>query len=417
MAWDRTKVYKEATYNMHLHQQFWADFMVQLQPRWSKEVDTAGVCQAPDGINVMLYMNEDFLMKIGSPPNPNYKVYPVSLLTHEVMHVGFAHHLSMADYKHKDIFNLAADCLVNSYIPKKDLPVWTDEKGNKFEAVTVDSFPELKMEPKKDTRYYYDKLVKAHEEKSCPNLEGMLSQMSRDGFGDTPWEHKTWKSFQDMTDADKALMSQQTGQALATAFDRLPDGHKDRGLLPGEITEIIERIKNPAPPKFNWKGFLRNFVNNSEVCGMRRTRRKDNERYPDNPALKVLHKKRVLVGIDTSGSVSNEELMEFMGEMEHIHKCGTDITVVQCDTVIRSVEKFKPRMDITFHGRGGTILTPVLEYFTEHRKEFTCLIFFTDGGCEPTPDWFHGRCLWVLSNRSSGYGSSHLKPYVIALEK
>jgi predicted metal-dependent peptidase len=330
------------------------------------------------------------------------------------MHVGFGHHLTFKDYAYKDIANLAMDCLVNCYIPKAELPNFIMADGSKFEAVTIESFPELSLEPKKDTRYYYDKLLKAHEEKSSPALENLLSQMSKDGYGDTPMEHKMWKSFEDMTDGEKALMEQQVGQNLVAAFDRLPADSKHRGLLPGDITEKINRIKNPEPPKFNWRGFLRNFISNSEVCGTRKTRRKDNERYPTQPALKTLHRKNILVGIDTSGSVSTKELEEFIGELHHIHKCGTIITVVQCDTAIRNIEKFKPGMEVTIHGRGGTILTPVLEYFEEHHKEFNCLIFFTDGGCEPTPSWFKRRCLWVLSN-CSGSGD-HLKPYCIKLE-
>jgi len=307
------------------------------------------------------------------------------------------------------------DCLVNCYIPRADLPDFVTPEGHKFAPVTIDTFPELHLEPKKDTQYYYDKLVQAHEDKSSPALESLMSQMSADGFGDTPMEHKMWKDFDGMSDAEKSLMEQQVGQCLATALDNLPADSKHRGTLPGQIMEKINSIRNPAPPKFNWKGYLRNFIQASESCGTRKTRRKDNERYPDNPALKILHKKKIMVGIDTSGSVSTEELEEFMGELTHIHKCGTIITIVQCDTAIRKIDPFKPKMEIEIHGRGGTILTPVLEYFTEHKGEYNCLIFFTDGGCEATPSWFKGRCLWVLSNRSAD--ANHLKPYVVRLTK
>ena len=45
----------------------------------------------------------------------------------------------------------------------------------------------------------------------------------------------------------------------------------------------------------------------------------------------------MLVGVDTSGSVSSEELVEFMNELAHMHKTGNQITVAQFDTQITDV--------------------------------------------------------------------------------
>lgn len=82
--WDRQHVIREAMYNLHRKEPFWADFLVQMQQRWNDEVPTAGVMSAPDGINVILCMNEGFFREIGAPPNPKYKDYPCGVLQHEV---------------------------------------------------------------------------------------------------------------------------------------------------------------------------------------------------------------------------------------------------------------------------------------------------------------------------------------------
>jgi predicted metal-dependent peptidase len=109
-------------------------------------------------------------------------------------------------------------------------------------------------------------------------------------------------------------------------------------------------------------------------------------------------RQKMLVAIDTSGSVSNDELTEFMNEIHHLHKAGVDITIIQCDTKINSIEDYKGKFELKVSGRGGTSFDPVLEYYQQHR-EYTSLIYFTDGECntrlKPNKD-----ILWVLSERS-----------------
>ena len=108
----------------------------------------------------------------------------------------------------------------------------------------------------------------------------------------------------------------------------------------------------------------------------------------------------MLLAIDTSGSVSDSELKEFMGEIHHIYKCGVDITIIQCDTTIKSIEPYTGKHEINVRGRGGTEFDPVIEYFNANLRKYTSLVYFTDGECyaDVKPK---GNTLWVLSERSS----------------
>ena len=121
----------------------------------------------------------------------------------------------------------------------------------------------------------------------------------------------------------------------------------------------------------------------------------------------------MLLAIDTSGSVSDSELKEFMSEIYHIYKCGVDITVVQCDTMIRSIEPYKGKFEMGVQGRGGTEFDPVLEYFNANLKKYTSLVYFTDGECSYSVKP-RGNTLWVLSERS--YMNTDLPGKVIKLE-
>jgi len=152
-------------------------------------------------------------------------------------------------------------------------------------------------------------------------------------------------------------------------------------------------------PKFDWRGYIRRFVGRSVKVYTKKLRRKFNKRFEDNPGLKIKQKKHILVAVDTSGSVSTDELKEFFSEVHHMHKTGSDITVVQCDTAISDIRAYKQSNKIELHGRGGTSFEPVIEYYDANQKKYTCLIYFTDGEA-PAPAKPKGHILWVLSSRS-----------------
>ena len=81
------------------------------------------------------------------------------LLKHELLHIAFFH---LTDYDHlvdRKIANIAMDIEINQYIN----PTWLPEGG-----MGLDTFPELELEPKKGTKYYYDKLKELSDEvKDC----------------------------------------------------------------------------------------------------------------------------------------------------------------------------------------------------------------------------------------------------------
>ena len=107
----------------------------------------------------------------------------------------------------------------------------------------------------------------------------------------------------------------------------------------------------------------------------------------------------MLVGVDTSGSVSSEELVEFMNELYHMHKTGNQITVAQFDTELTSVEDFNPKKNWNIKGRGGTCFQPVTDHYNDPKNKYSAFICLTDGEA-PNPDNCPQNALWVHSSRS-----------------
>ena len=98
--------------------------------------------------------------------------------------------------------------------------------------------------------------------------------------------------------------------------------------------------------------------------------------------------------------------------MYHIHRNGTEITVIQCDAAVSSIKPFNPKEDFAVHGRGGTSFQPVIDYYSVNLAKYSCLIYMTDGEA-PDPHGVVGQVLWVLSSTSTK--TNHLTGKTIQL--
>ena len=186
-------------------------------------------------------------------------------------------------------------------------------------------------------------------------------------------QHSKWPK--NVSEAEVTLMKNQLKTMVKETAEEVV---KTAGIVPGEIKEILEKIKD-APPVFNWKRYFRRLLGNSITTEITTTRYKPSKRFPDAKGLKLITKPTVLVAVDTSGSISNKDLIDFFAEIKHIYKSGVQVTVAEFDTQIQKVFEFKGTQNITIAGRGGTNAICVINYFKENRNKYTTLVIFTDG--------------------------------------
>lgn len=352
---------------------FYGLFLIGLNKEFSGRIPTAGVSK--NGIGAQLTINPEYFENLSE----NHRR---GLLKHELLHISFGHLLVRDRYEDKRLFNIAADIEINQYIDISDLP----EGG-----LTLDTFPDLDLDKRAGTEYYYNALQQAKEAGNCPTLENILKNMDGE-----PYEHTTWDEFEELPEAEKKLIQKQIEHQIRETADTT---EKRCGNIPGELSDLIKRLRHVEPAKFDWRGYLRRFVGNSSIVYTKKLRRKYNKRYTGSPGLKIKFKNHICVGIDTSGSVNNDELKEFVNELCHMHKTGHKITVVQCDTRVNSIEDFNPKKDFEVKGRGGTSFQPVVDHYNKHGR-YTALIYLTDGEAS-SPDSCPRNTLWVLSSQSS----------------
>ena len=107
--------------------------------------------------------------------------------------------------------------------------------------------------------------------------------------------------------------------------------------------------------------------------------------------------KKLVIAIDTSGSVKGEIVEEFIRKTYSIlsttdfFKKSSEIHIIQCDADIQDISIIKSAQELeafinnlVLQGFGGTNFTPVFQYVdelyeTSSKKEVNGLIYFTDG--------------------------------------
>ncbi len=161
---------------------------------------------------------------------------------------------------------------------------------------------------------------------------------------------------------------------------------KQRGTVPAGLEREYDEL---GRPKINWRAILRKEVSNAIPTDFTWARPNRKYIWMDIyvPAIQRENIK-VLVSVDTSGSISNEELSIFMREVVGIAKSFDSVefriithdSEVQDDILVKNgnIAKLKK---IKIHGGGGTDHRPVYEYIEKKRytKNAKLLISFTDG--------------------------------------
>ena len=383
--------------NLMLKEPFYGFFLIMLNKVWNNTIGTAAVSK--NGINYQLTISEDFW----EPLSDNHRM---GLLKHELLHIAFNHLISFDLFKDKKLANIAMDMEINQYI-KSD---WLPEGG-----IDINDYPDLHLNRRAGSRYYYDKLQQFQKKKKqdgscgCKNMDKLLDALEEEkgkfkvvigmpgggnGEKEVNMPNHPWKDFENLPEAEKQLIETQMQRVLEEVKNQ---SIKKQGNIPGEMKGII-KIKEIIPPKFNWKNYLRRFTGISTKIFTKKIRRKENTKFPDMPGMKVKMRQKLMLAIDTSGSVRDHEVREFMNEMHHIYKTGVDITLVQCDTYIRDISEYKGSYDLKLHGRGGTDFTPVIKYFNENTS-YTSLVYFTDGEASTSINP-RAKVLWVHSEES-----------------
>ena len=172
---------------------------------------------------------------------------------------------------------------------------------------------------------------------------------------------------------------------------------------------MVELIKKAAEGKIDYRGALRTFRSSIISQKRRLTRMRPSRRFGfEQMGSHYDFTTRLLIAIDTSGSVGSEELGRYFRIITTFFKYGIqEIDVLMFDHEVQGMpikldEAKKNKQEFKVKGRGGTDFQAPVDYVKEN-PNYDGLIIITDGYA-PTPEvppFLRTKLLWVIDNEQS----------------
>ena len=317
------------------------------------------------------------------------KISRVKILEHEILHLVFKHPLRIENLERiynldKRVINLIADAIVNHKI---SLDYVKDLNGKYYKAIDFDTLVKIFKPLKKYKNHLYKMCLEEISQKLSNDFEiystgeeieqidsKYIFRRNIDEYLDLNEIHE--ESLSDKIILQKGNLSEE--EDVEKAFDDIVKDNlhllEDRVLM-YEIEELYKK-------DIDWKNYLRNFIHSYlKVSTRLSTWSKVNRIIPWKiPGKRCFERKHVLIGIDTSASISDYDLKIFIRQLYSIIRYANIIlyywdTDVYGPMILRNYFDIKNKAE-SVKGRGGTRIIPFLNKIRNH--DYECLIIMSD---------------------------------------
>jgi len=304
------------------------------------------------------------------------------VVLHEALHKVYQHmHLWKKLWKQSPMLtNMAADYVVNYSIHEADAQGVITKRPDsalfdlKYKGMTTKQVFELLKKDFEDNR----------------------------GEGKDGHDSHDWEGAEALSDEEVKETAKQIDQALR-------QGEIIRGKMQGNKNRSVNEL---LEPKVNWREQLRDFVNatckNKDKTSWKRPHKRFIGHDIYMPSMVGESIGQIVVGIDTSGSIGQQELNEFLTEVVAIcdDVSPSSIELLYWDTHVAGHETYnqgdyKGLFESTKPaGGGGTHVGCVNQYIKDKRIQPEAIIILTDGYVENDfgGNWEHPT-LWAITTR------------------
>ncbi len=339
--------------------------------RFEERNSIASICVSNEN---RVYYNKGFIESLNNEECE-------AVLCHEVMHVALQHFARLGG-RDKSLFNIATDLVVNNILLANKMRLPSNAlkpDANRYNFIGHKGVFTVSDIHKKTAEEVYDEL-KRNAVKTVAYSAKAIDQ----------------HDYKPLHSEAVQQQSKKWGRVLSEAYAYA----KSQGREPKGIERAIDSL---LQHKMNWKALLQKHI--MQLLPYDYTYSRPHKKSASAgfyiPAVKR-DTVEVACAIDTSGSISQEELTSFLAEVIGIAKSHDNIkmTILTCDCGINDVYEVSngsiPKiMSLKIRGGGGTSHVPVFNYF-KGRKKPNLLICFTDG-FTTCPKESNIKTLWLIS--------------------
>ena len=310
-----------------------------------------------------------------------------TMVLHEALHCVSKHStrfqsLGREDSSH-DTWNLAGDANINQMLDDAKMP-WGE-----FDPVRYESLSKYGVQKDMTTEVTFFTMLKHFEDN--PSKERDHSDCGSVTGGTT----RGYELPKNNADNPTIKGDQQDVIRDRVAQDVLKHSReKGMGSVPGELLRWANDLLNP---QINWKRELAGCFRSSlaTVLGRRDytfsrpSRRQSSMALSDPefilPSMRKPSPPTIAIVIDTSGSVNEKEITEFLSEVDGIASANgiaQGITVIPCDSKVGEIQKIRSVSgiaDVKLSGGGGTDLRVGISAAESLKPKPKIIIVLTDG--------------------------------------
>lgn len=382
---------EKCTFRMFQDFPFWAFLLEKCNIKLttdSRKIPTACVDR-----NANIYMDYRFFKESSDS-------FVHFVLAHEVMHMMLDHHNRVGG-RDARMWNVAGDVLINEMLQDhfhcKAVPL--DLTG----YITASSFDFPVDHNTTTTEQVYDELQKSGKKvgqkgnkgkgQGQDNDIGSASDLGDFEPGDSPDGHSLKDASED---------TPMSGKEWADAGLEAATRSRMAGNCPAFMERQIDRMLNPQVP---WNEVLAYYLRNKFCMSSRikHTFTPPNRRYLHQDIILTSRtgnkKPSIAFSIDTSGSMSPQDISKGVAEVDAIRKMyKVPVYLLEADYAVHKARWIAPHEEIpSLTGGGGTSFEPVMNHIRDNKPDVDVLVYFTDGYGQfgPAPDF---DVLWVLNS-------------------
>jgi predicted metal-dependent peptidase len=327
------------------------------------------------------------------------------ILAHEALHCALSH-FARREHRHKRRWDLACDFAVNPLLmadgltPAPDalfLDAYKDMTAEEIYPCIQENTDEEPMD-----QHLYDQDDKPHGSGDRDNGQGgrgeKQTQDSGGSHGEPDAQAGGAPQPPPLSTPERDSLDKQWQQRLASAAQQAIHAGKLGGLMARMVDHLLQ-------PQLPWRMLLAHYMTRASRNDYSFAHPSRREGTAILPGLRSQHID-LLVVLDTSGSISDDEMQEFLSEVNAIKgQVGARITLHSCDEKLAPEGPwiFDPWEDIRLPGKlpggGGTRFTPVFEWAEWQDRAPDLLVYFTDAKGEFPKSEPSYPVLWLVKGK------------------
>ena len=351
---------------------FFASISRRIDKKASKEIPTAGVRVNEQHGRYELIYNPEFFEELT-------EVQRLGVLKHEFYHLIFEHVGGrLPEGGMSKLWNVATDLAINSYIATELPDVALVPGKGKFQDLPTHQSAE----------WYYEALKDMEDEDENGDGEG---SGEGEGGDDSFDDHSGW---QEASQQAKEMAKQRMAETIKEAAEEAAKNRSWGSVGHGTQKDILSRVNKVV----DWKKVLRYFVKASQKANKSSSIKRINRRYQYvHPGRKSARTAKIAISIDQSGSVSDDMLEAFFGELSKLAEFA-EFTVVPFDTEVAEDQVYAwKKGEKRNHERvryGGTCFDAPTKWVND--RNFDGHIVLTDM-CAPAPIPSKCQRMWMTT--------------------